>query len=175
MRRQDSIKKILKIQKDDGSDVSIENIPLRLEIRRGISVVKTMVNDEWIAHEEAFHFDGAKPLKTIDDGVSFLLIINNEEINAFEAGAYTIGAYYIENDADFIDGTRTRYAALNYTINIEETAAYIVEGGVVSVSDWDKGGSVSLAASNTHEKDLSLSISILVLSDDLILHDNLIL
>ena len=176
MLRQDSIKKILKIQRDDNTDVNIKNIPLRLEIRRGSSVVKAMTNLEWNDSIETNDTDSPKELRILDDDLSFLLIVSNEEINTYVEGQYTVNAFYIENDSDFFDGTRMRYAELGYIINIGINDYSVSSSDLKTESNNDIGGIVTLVASNTNSANLSIPAqSTLILFDELILHDNLIL
>lgn len=118
MKSQDRIKRTLHLLKSDDTELNIENIPLRLELRRGIDIVKIFTNPLWNATQGLP--DGAVNLPIEIDNIHFLLIVDGDELDNYVAGTYTIHAYYFEEDSNFLDGSCRRYAPFYETITINE-------------------------------------------------------
>jgi hypothetical protein len=118
MKSQDRIKRTLHLLKSDGTELDIGNIPLRIELRRGIDIVKIFTNDVWNSTQGTP--DGAVDLLVVADNIHFLLIVDGDELDGYIAGIYTIHAYYFEEDTNFSDGSCRRYAPFDDEIIINE-------------------------------------------------------
>lgn len=118
MKKQDRIKRKLHLLKSDDTELNIQNTPLRIELRRGISIVKIFTNPLWNATQGMP--DNAVNLPIEVDNIHFLLIVDGDELDNYTAGVYTIHAYYFEDDSNFEDGSCRRYASFDENITINE-------------------------------------------------------